>query len=334
MSDAAPAAAPAAPAAPANTSSDAPAKAAAEAPAPSAWTDDDERDFTERYKRSPYAKIKVSGQEREVDLKELRNHAQRGVGASKLVEETKARTAELEKRAAEVEKREGLVKRALAGDFEARQALGMASPQEIRARQQEMEAIPEPVRQLLEEHNAAKSELEQLKAEAEKRQQAEEQRREQTEMLATKRQAVNFTHAVLQGLGLDKNERVVERMLPQVAGAIADLSDEGLEIGVDMTEELVMQRVKERLGGWEDEVFSALEPKRLAGYLGKWLPTAQTPQQIVDTVGIDSAKRIAKALAQYVHAKRAQPGTVVVPPQREPEKPREERQTLKPRWMR
>lgn len=316
----APAAAPEASASGANVET----KVALEAPS---WSDKDDAELFEKLKRSPY-KAKYKGEEKAIstrdEMREMLGYIQRGFGASKLAEEAKATKAEAEKHRAEVERTKKLLEAAKRGDFNARKELGFASPDEIRQRQAEWEQVPEPVRQMAQEVE----ELRAFRAKALEEKQAAEreaaERAEATEMLATRRQAVNFTHSVLQSLGLDKSEKAVERMLPQVAGAIADLSEAGLEIGVDMTEELVVQRVKERLGGWEDEVFSALEPKRLVGYLEQRLESAKTPEDIMAVVGEKMARRVAWALAKHMQARKAQPAAPVqqardAPPETKPQ---------------
>lgn len=272
---------------------------------PAAWGDEDDAQFFELAKRSPY-RAKMKGEERVIDSKEslrdLLNHAQRGIGASKLVEEAKKEAETAKQEREEAAKERALVARAKKGDFEARKALGLVSPDEVRKRDADWEAVPPEVRELHAGYTQAQKKLAEYEAKENARQAEETQRREQTELAAAKRVATNATHEVLTKLGL--TETNAERFLPHVAGAIVDLGAEGLELGVDMPAELIVERVKQRIGAMDEEHFGGLNDERAFALMVPRLSK-------MDDAGLDKAlpaelqRRIAKKVALEVRGKRA-----------------------------
>jgi seryl-tRNA synthetase len=219
------------------------------------------------------------------------------------------------------------VDRARKGDFEARKALGLVAPEELHKRNSEWEAVPPEVRQLYEERNKAHEELQALRAEKEQREVEVARRREETELGQARRMALDTTHSLLDTLGVTEDN--AERYLPHVAGAIADLADYGLELGVDMTPDLIAERVKQRIGGMDEQHFSSLSPKRavalMESHLSKMDDTA-----LLDTVSDKLARRISKAYAQRVTGQRRQAAPQQQTMQREVERRPEPPQVLSP----
>ncbi len=79
-----------------------PAPKAPKTDAPS-WSEKDDADLIERFKRSPHGRLKVDGKDEPIDsidsLKRTLLDAQRGRGANRLVEQTKKEAAEAKKMA-------------------------------------------------------------------------------------------------------------------------------------------------------------------------------------------------------------------------------------------
>jgi hypothetical protein len=314
MSEGAPAAAPtAAPAAnaPANTNTE--AKGASKAPgqvaeakAPPAWSDTDDAELFERLKRSPY-KAKIKGQERGLDskqsLQEILGHAQRGIGATKMVEETKLEREAAAKERAEAAAERELIKRAKAGDWQAKKELGLLDPAELRARNDEWEAMPPEVRELYEDRQRLAQEKAELQQKWESKEREENDRREATALGQAKRMAMTETHRVLHAIGMTEQNQ--ERLMPFVAGAIADLREHGLELGVDMPPELIVQRFKELVGDFEGEMFGGLQAEKAAALFEKRLETMDDGA-LLKTLSPKMANRIAKAVARAQTARRAQ----------------------------
>jgi hypothetical protein len=311
-----------------------PSDATKSAAAPPAWSDDDDTKLFELTQRSPY-KARIKGEEKAIrsrdDFREMLNHAQRGIGASKVVEASKREVAEAKKLREEASAERALIARAKAGDFEARRQLGLASEDEVTKRKQEWEAVPKEVRALFEERNKFAAELETMRAEAAERQRAEKEKVEAQHMAEARRTAIEATTQVAKALGI--SEKNAERYMPHVAGAIADLSEAGLEIGVDMTPELIVERVKERLGGLDEEHFGSLASEKAAAiFLAK--AKGLSDPDLAKLIPRDLQVRISRMVAREYKAKREQPTAPVT--RGEPVKSNQERsvpQVLSPfRW--
>jgi len=270
------------------------------------WTDDDDKAFFELAKKSPY-KARIKGEERGIDskqsLQDLLNHAQRGIGANKVVEESRKEAAAAKAEREEAAKERALVDRARKGDFEARKALGLVPAEELHKRKSEWESVPPEVRQLYEERNKAHEELQTLRAEKEQREAEVARRREETELGQARRMALDATHGLLDQLGVTEDN--AERYLPHVAGAIADLADYGLELGVDMTPDLIAERVKQRIGGMDEQHFSSLSPKRAVALMESHL-AKMDDSALLETVSDKLARRISRAYAQRITGQRKQ----------------------------
>lgn len=281
-----------------------PQKGIVAAPEGSTWNDEKKRQFFELAKESPY-RAKFKGQEKAIDseesMREILNHAQRGIGGTKLAEEKNRLEAELNEHRTKLERHQSLLERARQGDFEARKELGFVSPQELRTRQQEWEEVPEPVRQLAEERDRLAKEAAELKQWRESKEQEETQKREAAALSQAKRMAMTETHRVLQAIGM--TEKTSERLLPFVAGAIADLRDHGLELGVDMPAELIVSRFKEMVGEFDEAMFDGLAPERSVPMLEKKLE-AMDDAGILKTLSPKLANRIARAVAKAQTARR------------------------------
>lgn len=287
----------------------------------SQWSDDDDKAFFEMAKRSPY-KAKIKGEERGIDskqsLQDLLNHAQRGIGANKVVEETRKEAAEAKRLKEEATQERELFARARKGDFEARKALGMVPLDEIRKRESEWEAVPPEVRQLYEEHNKTKAELQRVQQQREQEQAEIAGRREASELGAAKRIALDSTHGIMDSLGLTRENG--ERFLPYVAGAIGDLGEAGLELGVDMTPELIMERVKQRIGALDEQHFSGLRTDRAMAHIIPRLELADD-SQILQLFPQTLQARISKLYAMQVRGRRTQSSAPQQQPQREERRP-------------
>lgn len=299
--------------APANTNTEAkgaskaPGQAAeAKAAPPSSWSDDKKKQFFELAKESPFT-FKHKGQDRKIDsedsLKEFLGYAQRGFGATKVVEESKLEREAAAKERAEAAAERELVKRAKAGDWQARKELGLLDPAEVRARNDEWEAIPPEVRELYEDRQRLAQEKAELEQKWQAKEKEESDRREATALGQAKRMAMTETHRVLHAIGMTEANQ--ERLMPFVAGAIADLREHGLELGVDMPPELIVQRFKELVGDFEGDMFSGLQPERAAALFEKKLETMDDAA-LLKTLSPKTAQRIARAVARAQTARRAQ----------------------------
>lgn len=274
------------------------------APEGSTWTEEKKKQFFELAKESPY-RAKFKGQEKAIDseesIREILNHAQRGIGGTKLAEEKNRLEAELTQHRSELEKHRALVERAKKGDFAARKELGLVPQQELRQRADEWENIPEPVRELYEERERLAAEKAELQKKWDAREQEETQKREAAALSQAKRVAMTETHRVLQAIGM--TEQNSERLMPFVAGAIADLREHGLELGVDMPPELIVSRFKEMVGEFDESMFDGLAAERSVPMLEKKLE-AMDDATILKTLSPKMANRIARAVAKAQTARR------------------------------
>jgi hypothetical protein len=278
---------------------------AAKTDAPS-WSDDDKKAFFELAKRSPF-KAKIKGEERAIDseesLRELLNHAQRGIAGSKVAEERNKLQGELEQTKAERAREKQLFEAAKRGDWNARKELGLVSAEEIRQREADWEAVPEPVRQQHEELTKAQQELAELRAERAKAQQAEEARRMKVEAEQSRKVALEHTHSALEGLGI--NESNAERVVPFVEMAIRDLAEAGLEIGIDMTPDLIRERAKQMMGGFDGDMFSILDTGKKLELVRPDLEAIADEGQLLSTIGEKLALKIARAVARSQTQRRS-----------------------------
>ena len=184
--------------------------------------------------------------------------------------------------------------------------------------------MPKEVRALFEERNKFAAELEAMRAEAAERQRAEKEKVEAQHMAEARRTAIEATTQVAKALGI--SEKNAERYMPHVAGAIADLSEAGLEIGVDMTPELIVERVKERLGGLDEEHFGSLASEKAAAiFLAK--AKGLSDPELAKLIPRDLQVRISRMIAREYKAKREQPAAPVT--RGEPVKPGREREVPK-----
>jgi hypothetical protein len=274
---------------------------------PGQWGDADEKAFFELAKRSPY-RAKIKGEERAIDspesLRELLNHAQRGIGASKVVEQAKKEMESARQAREEALAHRQLLERASRGDFEARRALGLVTGEELQAKEREWAEVPPEVRQLYEERNRYAQELESMRAEALER--AEQAKRQEEERQTTwaRRTAINAAQEVAKLVGLDEGN--AERIMPHVAGAIADLRAYGLELGKDMTPELIVERVKERIGDFNSTLFDSFPETKAMELLSPRLSKLDDGS-LMKALGPQLARRVAKMVAREIAGARAQP---------------------------
>lgn len=315
MADAAPAAPAAAPAAQPNTTSTTSTtetKAAPEKVAAPAWGETDDADLFERLKRSPY-KAKIKNEERALDskesLREILNHAQRGIGASKVVEERNKVDAQAKEYQGKLEKYERALEGARRGDFASRQELGLIDPRELKTREAEWEAVPPEVRELYDDRSAQQTRADAAESKLRAIEAEQQERRDAVELQAAKRVALNETHKVLRALNLD--DASAERMLPHVAGAIVALQEEGLELGVDMTTELITDTVRQRTGKLDEQHFESLSPKHAMAVMSSRF--AKMPDaELLEIMPPEFVTRVARLKARAMTQQRQQPAQPVV----------------------
>lgn len=234
--------------------------------------------WKETLKDAPW-KLKHKGQEKslaELDPEELVSYAQRGFGASKLVEEANKTRAEADKVLA--------AKKALAeGDDDAalealmelggKRAVELLSKAQQRNTQREdaLKDVPPEVRQLIEQNEAMSKQL----AEAKRAQQAQEQeraRQAEAEVLKrTRAEAEEIGGQVLKALNLPPE--ALGHMVPHVARAMREVLEVGQELGVDVGPEQIVERARELAHTSvfgvldsipQDKLFEALGMERVA----------------------------------------------------------------------
>lgn len=263
MSDgasAAPAAAPAATSGPQNTQNQPPSKlpqpgkpAQASKDAAPAWTEKDDVELTERLKRSPYGKRKVNGKEESVsDIKDLQRwllDSQRGVGANQLVEQTKKERAEAAAAKKEAESHMELVKRARAGDVQARRELGLVPDEEKQQIEREWEALDPAVKRLVQENQQYRQQL-QERLEEEQRLMQE---RTEKEKAAKRDETLKRAREIIPAVMKDLREELHDVALPDIIQAMEVFKEAGQRIGVDYTPEQLRLYIEQQreAGVWE-----------------------------------------------------------------------------------
>lgn len=276
------------------------------------WSDEEKRQFFELAKKAPY-KAKIKGEERGIDneesLRDLLNHAQRGIGGTKLAEEKNKLEAQFKEQAAEFEKYKKTLEAARRGDWNARKELGLLDPREVKAREAEWDAVPPEVKELYDDRTAQQRRADEAEAKLKAYETEQQQKREAAELQRAKHIALNETHKALEALGLDKTS--ASRMLPFVAGAIADLQSEGLELGVDMTTELIVEAVRARAGAFDEQHFESLSPKKaIAVMTARFAKMPDT--ELLETLPADFVTRVAKLKARAMTQQRSQPQASIV----------------------
>lgn len=274
-----------------------------ESPSTSDW-ESKKAGFFEALKSSPY-KMKVKGEEiaisDEESFQKLINNAQRGVGANKLVEESKRAAEEARKEREAVAQERALFEKARRGDFEARKQLGLIPAAELEREQAEWNSVPDGVKEVLHYAQQLEKQNAEFKQRFEQEQAAQQQRQHQAAIESARRTAQDQTHQVLKALNLS-NEAAV-KYLPFVAGAIHDLSESGLELGVDMTPEAIIELVKERVGSFDESHFESMSPKTAMKILEAKLKV-MSDDEALDTFDAQTLARLSRAWAKRIMGRR------------------------------
>lgn len=292
MSDAAPAApaaagtpgkAPAAPgakAAPAKapTPLNPEGKGTANAPADDgadAWGESDAAELSKYLrklsKHDPRARVRVKGEEKGLesldDLFGVVTDAQRGRGATKVVEEAK-------KEADEGRRIKALAEKARAGDLDA--IAELAGPQSLEAlkardaaaseEKRLLEQLSDVERMLYEENTTLRQrESQRAKAEAEAKKAAEAQEREAS-VAKVRTEAQATASKVLEALKLPPEK--LEVVGPYVVRAMRRAAELGLEVGADVPAEQVLAEAHEEMQGVLTHTLEGLQPAQLFDFLG------------------------------------------------------------------
>ena len=230
MADASGSAAPAAPASGApSQQATTPAPAAAKQDAPAAWSDTDDADLFSRLAKSPYGKFTADGKEHHLkskdDLQSVLRAYQRTSGVQRALEEAKRGRQESDRIRGEANEVLSLVESARGGDEEAWRRLGLVSPSERKALQEELAKLPPEQRALYEQNQAMQRQLAE-------QQRAERQRvaTEQREALTT--QVRKVAAEVAQSIGMESADADT---LMSVAHVMDELQAAGAELGVNVT---------------------------------------------------------------------------------------------------
>jgi CRP-like cAMP-binding protein len=289
---------------------------------PAAWGDEDDAKFFELAKRSPY-KAKIKGEDRAIDskesLRELLNHAQRGIGATKLVEESKKEREAAAAERAEAQKERDLIRRARAGDFAARRELGLVPAGAKDEHEQALEQLPPEVRAVIEQNARLEAQLEefkqqqsQTKAEQEKRAQAAKLEETRTRGLEGIKAAFDLAMREAVGkLGVTPEtsakwvESQGEAWLETGIKALADFEEQGLELGVDLTPEMLSDRISKMRDEARLDSFKKLPP-RLALHAYAPALEALDDTALLEAVPPKLAARLARLEALRIRARKAQ----------------------------
>ena len=245
------------------------------APKPEATEEVDHKaKWKESLKDSPW-KIKHKGQEKalaELDPEELVSYAQRGYGASKLVEEANRSRAEADKvLAAKKALAEGDDEAALEALVELGGKRGLELLQRAQARNAQREDalkdVPPEVRQLLEQNEALSKQVAEARR-AQERQEQERVRASEAEMLRrTRAEAEEIGGKVLKALNLPPE--ALGHMVPHVARAMREVLELGQELGVDVGPEQIVERARELAHASVFGVLDSVPPQRLYDALGQ-----------------------------------------------------------------
>lgn len=292
---------------------------------PAAWGDEDDAKFFELAKRSPY-KAKIKGEDRAIDskesLRELLNHAQRGIGATKLVEESKKEREAAAAEKAEAQRERELIRRARAGDFSARRELGLVPAGAKDEHEQALEQLPPEVRAVIEQNARLEAQLEELKQQQSQIKVEQEKRAQAAKLEETRARGLEgikaaFDIAMKEAIGKlgvtpETSSKWVESQgeawLETGIKALADFEEQGLELGVDLTPEMLSDRISKMRDEARLDSFRRLPP-RLA--LHAYAPALDTLDDaaLLEAVPPKLAARIARLEALRIRARKAQEQT-------------------------
>lgn len=299
MSDGAVGGAPAAPAPAADATTQADPKGApgvvkpkkgkaapAPSPEPAPWGEKDEAAFFELFKRSPHSKMKVDGKEHTISSKEdferMRLDAIRGRGASRLVEETKREAADAKRDREEATAFRDLVKRAQAGDKEARRALRLIPDDEAEEAQRNWDALDPRIKAVIERNRELETQAEERQRKDEEAQQSEKQRKRE----AMKAELLAKARAHAAEILADVRPESMDVELPNIIAAMRHLHDRKLRLGVDYGVEQLKQLVSDERTRSIDERIATLKPEAVLKHATKALRELK-PEQLQELLGGD-----------------------------------------------
>ena len=291
---------------PANTPPQAKSKPVDATPA---WGEKDDAELLERFKRSPYGKLKVNGKEEGIesieDLKRRNLDAMRGRGANRFVEEAKKTAEEAKREAGEAKALKSALERARRGDGAALRELGLVPDDERQRAEQEFSKLPPEVQEVLRQNYELS---ERLTA----RERAEQQRVQQEEMTLKERkkqEVLSKAKSLLPELMADIREEYADIDLPDVLQVMETLRSEGARLGVDYDATHVKQMVEQLREGGVDGRMKQLKPDAAAKRLAPTL-AAMKPNELKAALGehfMPIAKAISKAYVAAVKGERNKP---------------------------
>ncbi len=229
-----------------------PAPKAPKTDAPS-WSEKDDADLIERFKRSPHGRLKVDGKDEPIDsidsLKRTLLDAQRGRGANRLVEQTKKEAAEAKKMAEETKAERELIARARKGDPQARRELGLIPDEERQRTEQEWAALPPEVQAVIRENHEM---AQRLKAHEDEKS-ASLKEREANEKKATRDATLKTAKELSASVLKDVREELYDVELPEVLLAMETLKASGARLGKEYTTEQLAAYIEQQreAGVWE-----------------------------------------------------------------------------------
>jgi len=309
LSDGAAGAPGAVPAAPAAAAQGAPAQAKPKVVEPQSWGEKDDSDLLERFKRSPYGKLKVNGKEEVIesieDLKRRNLDAMRGRGANRVVEESK-KAAEEGKRASEEAKAlKSALDRARRGDTSALRELGLVPDDERQRAEQEFSRLPPEVQDVLRQNLELSEKLT-------ARERAEQERTQQEELTVKERrkqEVLQRAKSFLPELMADIREEYADVDLPDVLQVMETLRSEGAKMGVDYDASHVKLMVEQLREGGANGRVKQMKPEAAAKNLAP-LMAGMTGSQMKAALGehfLPIAKAISKAYIAAVKGERNKP---------------------------
>lgn len=300
-----------------------PAKAETPADAKPTWGDEDKKQLFDLLKKSPY-KLRHKGEEQALDSEEAFTaalmDAQRGRGASKMVEETKREKAEAEKARAEAQRMSQLLEAARRGDVNALAQLGLEPAEARQQREAEEAAIPPEVRAVIDENRRLAAELQRMEAAAQEAQRQQEQELVQKQAAELREVGMGYAKKLVEAIGADPKHAA--EAFEDIRDAMMELNDLGAEIGVDFTEEQVIAMAKQRREARALKDLSQLRPEKLLSSLKDNLLAAK-PADMRAALGDDGFTRLATAMARELKAMRL--GPAPTQPQQAPPTQSEER---------
>jgi hypothetical protein len=295
------------PATPQPAAPKAPAKAEAPAADKPTWGDDDKKQLFDLLKKSPY-KLRHKGEEQALDSEESFTaalmDAQRGRGASKMVEETKREKAEAEKARTEAQRMSQLLEAARRGDVNALSQLGLEPPDVRQQREADEAAIPPEVRAVIDENRRLAAELQRREAAAHEAQQRQEQELVQKQAAELREVGMGYAKKLVEAIGADPKHAA--EAFEDIRDAMMELNDLGAEIGVDFTEDQVLAMARQRREARALKDLSQLRPERLFSSLKDNLMAAK-PADMRAALGDDGFTRFATSVARELKAMRLGP---------------------------